>query len=62
MQKVLAAFAEGSSVRADGLCIDCPRLLGSSKAGKSNMKEFLSTTLYEQIYSSTECKYSSDFN
>ena len=39
-QKTLAKFSDTCYVRADGLCIGCPRLVGSRKAANSNMLEF----------------------
>merc|ERR1712117_876655 len=44
-QKVPAKFSDTCSVRADGLCIGCPKLVGSSKAGNSNMQELFCSTL-----------------
>ena len=38
--KNLAKFSDTCSVRADGLCIGSPRLVGERKAGNSNMQEF----------------------
>ena len=38
--KNLAKFSDTCSVRADGLCIGSPRLMGGRKAGNSNMQEF----------------------
>ena len=46
-QKNLAKFSDTCSVRADGLCIGSPRLVGGRKAGNSNMQEFFCTTLYK---------------
>ena len=42
----LAKFSDTCSVRADGLCIGSPRLVGGRKVGNSNMQEFFCTTLY----------------
>ena len=39
-QKNIAKFSDTCSVRADGLCIGSPRLVGGRKAGNSNMQEF----------------------
>ena len=39
-QKNLAKFSDTCSVRADGLCIGSPRLVGGKKAGNLNMQEF----------------------
>ena len=36
-QKNLAKFSDTCSVRAHGLCIGSPRLVGGRKAGNSNM-------------------------
>ena len=44
-QKNQAKFSDTCSVRADGLCIGCPRLVGRRKAANSNMLEFFCTTL-----------------
>ena len=41
----LAKFSVTCSVRADGLCIASPRLVGGRKAGTSNMHEFFCTML-----------------
>ena len=41
-----AKFSDTCSVRADGLCIGCPKLVGSKKAANSNMQEFFCSTLY----------------
>ena len=41
-----AKFSDTCSVRADGLCNGCPQLVGSSKAGNSNMQELFCSTLY----------------
>ena len=49
-QKNLAKFSDTFSVRADGLRIGSPRLVGGRKAGNSNMQEFLCTTLYVNPY------------
>ena len=38
--KNLAKLSDTCSVRADGLCIGCPRLVGRKKAGNSNRLEF----------------------
>ena len=45
-KKVHAKFSDTCSVRADGLCIGSPRLVGGRKLGNSNMQEFFGTTLY----------------
>ena len=45
-KKNLAKFSDTCSVRADGLCIGSPRLVGGRKAGNSNMQEFFCTMLY----------------
>ena len=45
-KKVPAKFSDTCSVRADGLCIGCPKLVGSRKAGISNLQEFFCSTLY----------------
>ena len=45
-KKVPAKFSDTCSVRADGLCIGSPRLVGGRKAGNSNVQEFFCTTLY----------------
>ena len=45
-KKNQAKFSDTCSVRADGLCIGCPRLVGWRLAGNSNMLEFFCTTLY----------------
>ena len=45
-QKKLAKFSDTCSVRADGLCIGSPRLVGGRKAGNSNMQDLFCTTLY----------------
>ena len=45
-KKNQAKFSDTCSVRADGLCIGCPRLVGRRKAANSNMLEFFCTTLY----------------
>ena len=39
-QKNLAKFSDRGSVRADGLCIGSPRLVGGRKAGNLNMQVF----------------------
>ena len=39
-QRKGAKFGEGSSVRADVLCIGCPELVGSRRAGISNIVDF----------------------
>ena len=44
-KKNLAKFSDTCSVRADGLCIGSPRLVGGRKAGNSNMQEFFCTKL-----------------
>ena len=44
-QKNLAKVSDTCSVRADWLCIGCPRLVGGVKAGNSNMQDFFCTTL-----------------
>ena len=44
-KKNLAKFSDTCSVRADGLCIGSPRLVGVRKAGNSNMQEFFCITL-----------------
>ena len=44
-KKNLAKFSDTCSVRADGLCIGSPRLVGGKKAGNLNMQEFFCTTL-----------------
>ena len=46
VQKNLAKFSDTCSVRADGLCIGSPRLVGGRKAENSNRQEFLLTTLH----------------
>ena len=38
-QKSFAKFSDTCSVRAGGLCISYPKLVGSMKAGSSNMQE-----------------------
>ena len=43
-QKNLAKFSDTCSVRAGGLCIGSPRLVGGRKAGNSNMQEFFLAT------------------
>ena len=45
-KKTIAKFCNTCSVRADGLCISSPRLVGGRKAGNSNMQDFFCTTLY----------------
>ena len=40
-KKNLAKFSDTCSVRADGLCIGSPRLVGGRKAGNSNKPDFL---------------------
>ena len=45
-KKVPAKFSDTCSVRADGLCIGCPQLVGRRKAGNSNMQELFCSTLY----------------
>ena len=45
-KKNQAKFSDTCSVRADGLCIGCPSLVGRRKAANSNMLEFFCTTLY----------------
>ena len=47
-QKNLAKFSDTGSVRADGLCIGSPRLVGGRKSGNSNRQDFYCTTLYTQ--------------
>ena len=44
-KKVPAKFSDTCSVRAGGLCIGCPKLVGSINAGNSNMQEFFCSTL-----------------
>ena len=44
-KKNLAKFSDTCSVRADGLCIGSPRLVGGKKVGNLNMQEFFCTTL-----------------
>ena len=39
-KKNLAKFNDTFSVRADGPCIGCPKLVGGRKAGNSNMLDF----------------------
>ena len=39
-KKNLAKFGDTCFVRADWLCMGCPRLVGGRRAGNSNMKEF----------------------
>ena len=39
-QKNLAKFSDTCSIRADGLCIGSPRLVGRRKAGNSNVQDF----------------------
>ena len=39
-KKNLAKFSDSCSIRADGLCIGSPRLVGGRKAGYSNMQDF----------------------
>ena len=46
-KKILAKFSDTSSVRADGLCIGSPRLVGGRKTGNSNMQEFFCTMRME---------------
>ena len=41
-----AKFGEGSSVRADWLCIRCLRLVGRRKVGDLNRGHFFGTSLY----------------
>ena len=41
-----AKFSDTCSVRADGLCIGCFRLVGRRKTGNSSMLEFFCSTLY----------------
>ena len=50
-KKNLAKFSDTCSVRADGLCIGSPRLVGGRKAGNSNLQEFFFTTLYRDFES-----------
>ena len=45
-KKNLAKFSDTCSVRADGLCIGSPRLVGGKNAGNLNLQEFFCTTLY----------------
>ena len=45
-KKVPAKFSDPCYIRADGLCIGCPKLVGSRKAGYSNMQELFCSTLY----------------
>ena len=45
-QKNLANFSDTCSVRANGLSIGSPRLVGGRKAGNSNMQEFFCTPPY----------------
>ena len=54
-KKNLAKFSATYSVRADGLCIGSPRLVGGRKAGNSNMQEFFCTTLYMSQMSVCRC-------
>ena len=44
--KIQGRASDTCSVRADGLCIGSPRLVGGRKAGNSNMQDFFLTTLY----------------
>ena len=44
-KKNLAKFSNTCYVRADGLCISSPRLVGGRKAGNSNIQEFFCTML-----------------
>ena len=46
-QKKGAKLGEGSSARADWLCIGCLRLVGSRREGNSNREHFFCTRLYE---------------
>ena len=41
----LAKCSDNCSIKADGLCIGSPRLVGGRKVGNSNMQEFFCTTL-----------------
>ena len=43
--KNLAKSSDMCSVRADGLCIGGPRLVGGRKAGNSNKQDFFCSTL-----------------
>ena len=43
--KNLVKFSDACSIRAYGLCIGGPRLLGGRKAGNSNKQEFFCTML-----------------
>ena len=47
--KNLFKFSDTCSVRADGLCIASPRLVGGRMAGNSNMQQFFSTTAYVKL-------------
>ena len=44
-QKNLAKFSDTCSVRADGLCIGSPMIVGGSKVGNSNMQKIFFATL-----------------
>ena len=48
-KKVPAKFSDTCSVRADGLCIGCPTLVGSRQAGNLNMREFFRSSLYKLV-------------
>ena len=45
-KKVPAKFSDTCSIRADGLYIGCPKLVGSRKAANSNMQKFSCYALY----------------
>ena len=45
-QRKIAKFGEGSSIRADWLCIGCPKLVGIRKEGNSNRGLFFCSSLY----------------
>ena len=45
-----AKFSDTCSMRADGLCIGSPRLVGWRKAGNSNLQELFCTTLHKSTY------------
>ena len=44
-----AKFGEGSAIRADWLCIGCPKLVDGRKAGNSNRGLFFCTGLYTTL-------------
>ena len=45
-KKVPAKFSDTCSARACGLCIGCPKFVGSMNAGNSNVQESFCSTLY----------------